>query len=88
MRSIAWLLGAVLTAAACGEGELDLAKQIVIAEEHEEAARRELLRLEHEMASLTPGEPTAALQAKIEAQREVVRAAEIAARKLRIQSKQ
>jgi len=82
MRSLAGLLVGVLTLHACGGEGLDLAKAIVIAEEHEASARRELVRLERQLANGTGDE------AKIAAQRDVVRAAEVQARSLRIQSKQ
>ena len=86
MRSIAWLLAALLATGACRDREIDVARQIVLAEEHEASARRELVRLERELAGATAGK--AELEQQIAAQREVVRAAEVAARKLRIQRKQ
>jgi hypothetical protein len=64
--------------------ELDLAEQIMLAEDAETTARRELVRLERERETA----PSPELTKQITAQREVVRAAEISARKLRIQSKQ
>lgn len=75
---------ALLLLAGCADRELDLAKQIVIAEDAEDAARRELVRLEREADTA----PTPELAKQIAAQREVLRAAEVTARKLRIQSKQ
>lgn len=85
MRPITLLILGGLTLGACRSDELDLARQVVLAEQHEEAARRELLRLERELA--TDG-ASPELDKKLAAQRQIVRAAEIEARKLRIQSKQ
>ncbi len=80
MRSIAFVV--VILLASCQDRELDLAQQILLAEDAEAAARRELVRLE----SGKPKSPE--LDKQIAAQRALVRAAEITARKLRIQSKQ
>lgn len=94
MRSIAWLLVGGLAACACSSHELDLAKAVVEAEGREESARREVVRLERELDQLerTAGEKVehdkAVLKKQLAAQREIARAAEIEARKLRIQSKQ
>lgn len=85
-RARGWFLVGLLAAGCGGSAELDLAKQVVEAEGHEASARRELVRLERELAT-TPGDQ-AALEKQVAAQRELVRAAEITARKLRIQSKQ
>lgn len=73
-----------LVASGCKDRELDLAEQIVLAEDAEAAARRELVRLERELEKA----PSPELEKQVAAQRELVRAAEVTARKLRIQSKQ
>lgn len=86
MHSIGILIAFVvpLAASGCKDRELDLAEQIVLAEGAEATARRELVRLERERERA----PSPELEKQIAAQREVVRAAEVTARALRIQSKQ
>jgi len=85
---------------ACGSSELDLAKAVVEAEGHEDVSRRDLARLERDLVRLDAeiaaapdaaarlAKERVALERSIETQQATVREAEIAARKLRIQSKQ
>ena len=86
MHSIGILIAFVvpLAVSGCKGRELDLAEQIVLAEGAEATARRELVRLERERERA----PSPELEKQLAAQREVVRAAEVTARALRIQSKQ
>lgn len=86
MHSIGILIAFVVAASGCSasDRELDLAAQVMLAEDAETTARRELVRLEREQELA----PSPELTKQITAQRAVVRAAEITARKLRIQSKQ
>ena len=66
MRSIACAL--VLLICACEDRELDLSQQVLLAEDAEATARRELVRLEAEKPK------SAELDKQIAAQRELVRA--------------
>ena len=86
MHSIGILIAFVvpLAVSGCKDRELDLAEQIVLAEGAEATARRDLVRLERERERA----PSPELEKQLAAQREVVRAAEVTARALRIQSKQ
>lgn len=77
----------VALAGACDSHELDDAKAVVEAEDRETVMRRELVRLERELAAAT-GARKVELEREVAAQRERVRAAEIEARKQRIQRRQ